>query len=77
MDNDVQNVYGQDSITSLKDEEQVRKKPSVIFGTNDMAGAAHGVYEIIANSIDEVRAGYGDSICVKMWEDPCGEFPHR
>ena len=61
--------YGQSSITSLKDEQQVRQRPSVIFGTNDEYGAAHGIYEIIANSIDEARAGYGKEIKVSVWND--------
>ena len=65
----VNSSYGQSSITSLKDEEQVRKRPSVIFGTNDEYGAAHGIYEIIANSIDEARAGFGKIIKVSIWND--------
>lgn len=61
--------YGQSAITSLKDEQQVRQRPSVIFGTNDEYGAAHGIYEIIANAIDEARAGYGKVIKVSVWND--------
>lgn len=61
--------YGQSAITSLKDEQQVRQRPSVIFGTNDEYGAAHGIYEIIANAIDEARAGYGKSIKISIWND--------
>ncbi|MBR1455156.1 MAG: DNA topoisomerase [Lachnospiraceae bacterium] len=60
------NSYNQSSITRLKDEHQVRDKVSVIFGTNDASGAAHGIYEIIANSIDEAREGYGKQIRVKI-----------
>ena len=63
------NKYGQQSISSLKDEQQVRQRPAVIFGTNDEYGAAHGVYEIIANSIDEAREGYGNSIRVSLFKD--------
>ena len=61
--------YGQSAITSLKNEDQVRKRPAVIFGTNDEYGAAHGVYEIIANSIDEARAGFGKTIRINVWKD--------
>lgn len=61
--------YGQSAITSLKNEDQVRKRPAVIFGTNDEYGAAHGVYEIIANAIDEARAGYGKTIKISVWKD--------
>lgn len=62
-------VYGQGTLSSLKDEEQVRQKPWVIFGTNDPSGAFHGIYEIIANSIDEAREGYGKQIRVTIHPD--------
>ena len=65
----VNQSYGQNSISQLKDEETVRKRPTVIFGTNDEYGAAHGIYEIIANSIDEARAGFGNEIRIKIWND--------
>ena len=38
-------MYGQTSITRLKGPDQVRKKAGVIFGTNDMSGANHAVFE--------------------------------
>ena len=63
------NNYGQRSITRLKDEQQVRQRPAVIFGTNDEYGAAHGIYEIIANAIDEAREGYGKRIKVSIMKD--------
>jgi type IIA topoisomerase (DNA gyrase/topo II, topoisomerase IV), B subunit len=52
----------------LKDEQQVRKRPAPIFGTNDENGAFHSVDEIIANSIDEAREGYGKIISVTVEE---------
>lgn len=61
--------YGQQSISSLKEEQQVRQRPAVIFGTNDEYGAAHGIYEIIANAIDEAREGYGDQVRVSIYKD--------
>ena len=65
----VNNKYDQGSITRLKDEQQVRQKAPVIFGTNDELGAAHGVYEIIANAIDEAREGYGKQIRISVEAD--------
>lgn len=50
----------------LKDEQQVRQRPAPIFGTNDEKGAFHSVDEIIANSIDEAREGYGKLISVTV-----------
>ena len=40
-----------------------------IFGTNDERGAAHGIYEIIANAIDEAREGFGDKIKISIMKD--------
>ena len=52
----------------LKDEQQVRQRPGVIFGTNDEQGAFNGACEIIANGIDEGREGYGSSFRVTVEE---------
>lgn len=62
-------VYDNSSISSLKNEEQVRKRPAVIFGTNDVNGCAQAIFEIIANSIDEAREGHGTMIKLKVTED--------
>ena len=50
-----QEVYGNNSISSLKDEERVRKRPAVIFGSDDLEGCKHAVFEILSNAIDEAR----------------------
>lgn len=52
----------------LRDEQQVRQRAGVIFGTNDEKGAFHSVDEIFANSVDEAREGYGDEIGVNVEE---------
>lgn len=56
------------NLSRLRDEQQVRQRPGVIFGTNDKFGAFHGVSEIISNSIDEAREGYGKQIKVTVEE---------
>ena len=61
--------YGNTSITSLKGEDRVRKRPSVIFGTDGLEGCKHAVFEILSNAIDEARDGYGDLIVVTRYED--------
>ena len=61
--------YNDSSIVALKGPDQVRKTASVLFGTNDERGAAHSVYEIIANSIDEAREGYGKHIRIEFKAD--------
>ena len=49
------NVYSDDSITSLKGADRVRKRPGVIFGSDGLEGCEHAVFEILSNSIDEAR----------------------
>ena len=56
--------YGNDSITMLKGADKVRKRPAVIFGSDGIDGCEHSVFEVISNSIDEARAGYGDRIII-------------
>ena len=63
------NEYGNDSITTLKGAERVRKRPSVIFGSDGLEGCQHSVFEILSNSIDEAREGYGKKIVVTRYED--------
>ena len=47
--------YGNDSISSLKGADRVRKRPGVIFGSDGLEGCQHAVFEILSNSIDEAR----------------------
>ncbi len=61
--------YGENSISSLKGPEQVRKRPAVIFGSDGLDGCEHCFFEILSNSIDEAKAGYGDKIIVTVTKD--------
>ena len=61
--------YGNDSIKSLKGADRVRKRPAVIFGSDGLEGCEHSVFEIMSNSIDEAREGYGNKICVTRFLD--------
>ena len=61
--------YGEQSIKSLKGADRVRKRPAVIFGSDDLIGCQHSFIEILANSVDEAREGYGDKIIVKKYKD--------
>ena len=56
--------YDNESITMLKGPDKVRKRPGVIFGSDGPDGCAHSIFEVISNSIDEARAGYGSKIIV-------------
>ncbi len=61
--------YGNDSITALKGADRVRKRPAVIFGSDGLEGCEHSVFEILSNSIDEAREGFGSSIIVTKYRD--------
>ena len=61
--------YGNESITSLKNEDRVRLRPAVIFGSDDLIGCQHAVFEILSNAIDEAREGHGDLIIVTRYAD--------
>ena len=61
--------YGEHSIKSLKGAERVRLRPAVIFGSDDLIGCQHAVFEILSNAIDEAREGHGDLIIVTRYAD--------
>ncbi len=61
--------YDNASISSLKGADRVRLRPGVIFGSNDLEGCQHAVFEILSNSIDEAREGYGKVIEVTRFMD--------
>lgn len=61
--------YGNDSIVSLKGADRVRKRPAVIFGSDGLDGCCHSVFEILSNSIDEAREGFGRQINLTKFSD--------
>lgn len=66
--------YDDNSIVSLKGADRVRKRPAVIFGSDGIEGCQHSVFEILSNSIDEAREGYGSLITVKRFMDKSVEI---
>ena len=61
--------YGNNSISTLKGADRVRKRPGVIFGSDGLDGCEHAVFEILSNSIDEAREGHGRIITVTRYAD--------
>ncbi len=61
--------YGNESISSLKGADRVRKRPAVIFGSDGIEGCQHSAFEILSNSIDEAREGFGKEIIVTLFDD--------
>ncbi|HRR76368.1 MAG TPA: toprim domain-containing protein [Ruminococcus sp.] len=61
--------YGNESITMLKGPDKVRKRPAVIFGSDGLDGCEHSIFEVISNSIDEAREGYGSKIVITHYRN--------
>jgi len=61
--------YNDQTISSLKGPDRVRKRPGVIFGSDGLEGCEHSFFEILSNSIDEAREGYGKEIVVTVYQD--------
>ncbi len=61
--------YGNESISALKGADRVRRRPAVIFGSDGLEGCEHSILEIISNSIDEAREGFGRQIVVTRYGD--------
>lgn len=66
---DAVDQYNNESIKSLKGAERVRVRPSVIFGSDGITGCQHSIFEILSNSIDEARQGYGKTIKIYKYLD--------
>jgi len=65
----VNDRYGNESIMALKGADRVRLRPGVIFGSDGIEGCQHAFFEILSNSIDEAREGFGDEIKVIRHRD--------
>lgn len=66
---DLKVEYGNESIQKLEGPDRVRKRPGVIFGSDGLDGCEHSAFEVISNSIDEAREGYGKKIIVTLFAD--------
>ncbi|MBQ3177139.1 MAG: DNA topoisomerase [Clostridia bacterium] len=69
MKKQTQAQYNNQSITSLKGADRVRKRPAVIFGSDGLEGCEHSVFEILSNAVDEAREGFGDTIVLTAFRD--------
>ena len=61
--------YDNSSISQLKGADRVRKRPAVIFGSEGIEGCEHSMFEILSNSIDEAREGFGNTIKITRYRD--------
>ncbi|MCH5207345.1 MAG: DNA topoisomerase [Oscillospiraceae bacterium] len=60
---------GYNDLKALKGPDQVRQRPAVIFGSDSIEGCRHSVFEIISNSIDEAREGFGKRVIITLHAD--------
>jgi len=61
--------YSEQNIQILEGLEAVRVRPGMYIGATDQRGLHHLIYEVVDNSIDEVMAGYGDTVKVTIHAD--------
>ncbi|HLQ30342.1 MAG TPA: DNA topoisomerase (ATP-hydrolyzing) subunit B [Ktedonobacteraceae bacterium] len=61
--------YGEQNIQILEGLEAVRVRPGMYIGATDQRGLHHLIYEVVDNSIDEVMAGYADTVTVVIHAD--------
>ncbi len=66
---DKEKAYGNSDIVTLKGADRVREKPEVFFGSNSLDGCVHAFFEILSNSVDESKAGFGRQINVTAYSD--------
>ncbi len=69
--------YDDQSIEKLEGADRVRKRPGVIFGSDGIEGCEHSFFEILSNSVDEAREGYGSVITVTYYKDLSIEVDDR
>src|SRR2546427_2921961 len=61
-----ENGYSEQNIQILEGLEAVRVRPGMYIGATDHRGLHHLIYEVVDNSIDEVMAGYADTVSVTI-----------
>lgn len=55
-------TYDNESISSLKGADRVRKRPGVIFGSDGLEGCEHAVFEILSNAMTRPGAAMASSL---------------
>jgi DNA gyrase subunit B len=61
--------YSEQNIQILEGLEAVRVRPGMYIGATDQRGLHHLIQEVVDNSIDEVMAGYADTVKITIHAD--------
>lgn len=69
LNSDGSNGYGGQNIQILEGLEAVRVRPGMYIGSTDQRGLHHLIYEVVDNSVDEVMAGYADTVSAIIHPD--------
>ena len=69
LNGDGSNGYSGQNIQILEGLEAVRVRPGMYIGSTDQRGLHHLIYEVVDNSVDEVMAGYADTVIVTIHTD--------
>lgn len=64
-----QKSYTNETMQVHSDLENVRENPETYLGSATIEGCRHTFLEILANSLDEVKNGFGDTVEVKLYKD--------
>src|SRR5213082_472895 len=67
--NSGENRYSEQNLQILEGLEAVRVRPGMYIGATDHRGLHHLISEVVDNSIDEVMAGFADTVSVTIHAD--------
>lgn len=62
-------IISNEDITQLKGADRIRLRPGVMLGSDGIDAVIQTVFEIVSNSIDEAKEGYGDLINITLFKD--------
>lgn len=56
-------------LSRLKGADKIRKRVGVMLGSDDLSGVKQTMFEVVSNSIDRYKAGFGNEIIITKHKD--------